>query len=77
MYAVELATGIWIAPWSGDPGRTLISFNAKTYKTKRGAKIALGLSRRYRPFINAKIVPADLDGKVTILRNGGRVNENK
>ena len=30
----------WIAPWKGDPGRTLVYANAKRYKTERGAKIA-------------------------------------
>ena len=32
--------GWYIAPWEGDPGRTIIKENAKKYKTKRGAKIA-------------------------------------
>jgi hypothetical protein len=28
----------WIAPWEGDPGRTLVRDNAKEFKTEEQAK---------------------------------------
>jgi len=54
---VELEPGCWIAPWSGDPGRTTVKRKARVYKSWRGARIALGLARKYRPFKNAAIRP--------------------
>lgn len=40
--------GWWIADINGDPGRTLLLENAKTYKTLHGAKVAKGYySKRY------------------------------
>lgn len=59
MFIVELQTGMWIAPWSGDPGRTLVKKTAQKYKTERGAKIALKCARRYSPFKDAKIEQVD------------------
>ena len=54
-YVVELQEGCWLLPGGGDPGRTLVFESAKRYNTEKGAKIALGIARRYRPFLNAKI----------------------
>ena len=59
MYIVELHEGCWLAPWTGDPGRTLVLKTAKLYLTKRGAKIALGLARRFRKFSYARVMPAN------------------
>ena len=61
MYIVELDKNVWLAAWSGDPGRTLCLENVKTYKTLRGAKIALGMARKYRPFKNAECIRISLD----------------
>ena len=55
-YIVELSPGCWLGPWPGDPGRTLVERTANRYATKRGASIALGMARKFRPFLNAKIV---------------------
>lgn len=43
----------WIAPWDGDPGRTLERNSAKTFRTKKGAeKIAKKIIKEnpYRKF---------------------------
>jgi len=55
MYIVELEKGVWIAPWEGDPGRTLEIENAKQYKQRNWAKRGLKMAREYRPFKKAKI----------------------
>ena len=55
-FIVEISKNCWLASWAGDPGRTCVMSSAKVYKTDRGAKIALGIARRYRPCKNAKIV---------------------
>ena len=47
MFIIELDPDCWIAPWSGDPGRTLVKESAKKYKTKKGAAIYLGMVKKY------------------------------
>lgn len=59
MYIVKLNPKCWLAPWSGDPGRTCVKKNARRYKTLRGARIALGLARQYRPFEGANICDSE------------------
>ena len=53
---VELEPGVWLAPWKGDPGRTLDVATAKVFKTGASARRALEQARRYRPFKNARVV---------------------
>jgi hypothetical protein len=55
-YALELEIGLYLAPWPGDPGRTLIRKDAKTFRTLWGAERALKDARTYRPFPNAMII---------------------
>ena len=55
-FVVEISKDCWLARWTGDPGRTCVLKSAKVYKSKQGAKIALGIARRYRQLPNAKIV---------------------
>ena len=59
-YVVELQPQVqmWLASWGGDPGRTCVLKSAKRYKSERGAKIALGIARRFSPFRDAKIYQA-------------------
>jgi len=57
MFIVELEGNVWLAPWSGDPGRTIVVDHARKYDTKRGAKIALGVARKYRKFKEARVIP--------------------
>ena len=54
-FIIELEKGVWLAPWQGDPGRTLNIKNAKQYKRKNMARHGLKMARKYRPFANAKI----------------------
>lgn len=49
-YIVLLERGCWLAPWSGDPGRTCVERNAKRYKTIVKAAEALEKARAWRPF---------------------------
>ncbi len=53
MWIIELEEGVWIAPWDGDPGRTLVQNNAQRFPSERGARQALRYARQYRPFVNA------------------------
>jgi len=46
MYIVEIDDGVWLAPWVGDPGRTLVKESARKYSTLHGAKTALGIAIR-------------------------------
>lgn len=61
-YIVELYGGTqFLAPWSGDPGRTCIRESAKRYKSKHAAKCALAYAKRvnkHRDFSEAKVVEA-------------------
>lgn len=56
-YIVELEPGVYIAPWHGDPGRTLKVDSAAKFNTPRLAKVVLRQARLYRPFENAEIIP--------------------
>lgn len=57
MFLVELEAGVYLAPWRGDPGRTLVRGNAKKFKTEVAAKRALTLVRKnsLRQFTTARI----------------------
>ena len=56
MYAIELEKGVYIAPWTGDPPRTLVLDNAKTYKTKSEAYKDIAKALKYRNFKSLKII---------------------
>lgn len=56
MYIVELEKRVWLAPWDGDPGRTLVKENAKTFNCEKDAYKALELACKYRNFDNSKIM---------------------
>lgn len=55
-WSVEIEPGVWLAPWSGDPGRTLVAGHARLYATEREAMAGLAAARRYRPFKAARVV---------------------
>ncbi|MGB3150996.1 MAG: hypothetical protein WBB27_10060 [Maribacter sp.] len=59
-YIIELERGCYSAPWSGDPGRTTLKCNAKFFG-KKGAIARLAHDRKFRPFINAKIIKVQGD----------------
>lgn len=54
-WIVVLEDGVYLAPWGGDPGRTLNRKLALKYSAKQDAELALSLARQYRPFKNARI----------------------
>ena len=56
MFIVELQKDCWIAPWDGDPGRTIVKENAKKFKTEIQAKFALEVCRTYRSFKDARVL---------------------
>ena len=59
MWIVELEKGCWLAPWTGDPGRTLVRESAKRYKTEHAARCAMSRARRmfqYRDLEMARVV---------------------
>lgn len=48
-YVVELEKGVWLAPFDGDPGRTLDIKNAKTFEYKMKAQKALLKAKKDYP----------------------------
>lgn len=56
---VELETGIYLAYWDGDPGRTLKKQNARRFTSNQAALKALDAARRSsgRAFVRATVVP--------------------
>ena len=59
MYVVELQEGCWLAPWNGDPGRTLVLESAKKFNFILEAEKALEKAKKnnpFRSFTNARIV---------------------
>ena len=57
-YIVQIEEGIYLAPWSGDPGRTCRETSAKQYKDIAAATYALARARKYNEFLGAIIEPA-------------------
>ena len=55
-WIVELQPQVrmWLAPWTGDPGRTCVEASAKPFGTLAAAKAALTRARRYSPFKSAR-----------------------
>lgn len=44
MWIVEIDEGCWLAPWDGDPGRTLVKESAQRFTSEHGARTALGIA---------------------------------
>ena len=55
-HIVQLESSVWLAPWKGDPGRTLVQTSAKTFATRAAATRALARARKFRPFPAAQVV---------------------
>jgi NTP pyrophosphatase (non-canonical NTP hydrolase) len=58
-YIVKLEEGCWLAPWSGDPGRTCVEKNAMRYRMSDKAARALKRARMFSPFADASIIEID------------------
>ncbi len=58
--ALEFITGsipsVYIAPWAGDPGRTCIEKSAKRFDSISSATFSLAHARKYRKFLDAKVI---------------------
>jgi hypothetical protein len=57
MFIVELETGVYIAHWDGDPGRTLVKTSARRFRNKSSAWKAVEQAQEYRDFPNASVQP--------------------
>lgn len=55
MFVIELEPGVWYCSWWLT--RTLLIKHASQYKTRHGAKVALGILRKRTgmPWLNAQI----------------------
>ena len=56
-YVVKLEEGVWLAPWEGDPGRTLKIENAAKYYVRENAEKALSDALKYRSFSDPEVIP--------------------
>ena len=52
-WVVQIEPGVWLSPWQGDPGRTLVLENAKRFKSAHAGECALRQARRWRAFAGA------------------------
>lgn len=51
-YIVEFENGgspFWLAPWDGDPGRTVLKENARVFSNREGAEKALKAAKKQYP----------------------------
>ena len=55
-FIVEIEDNCWLAPWSGDPGRTVVEQHAQRFATEHAALMAMVAARTFRPFPSARIV---------------------
>lgn len=53
---VKLEDNVWLAPWKGDPGRTIVEDNAQEFMSRSSAKRALKKAQELRPFENAELI---------------------
>lgn len=60
-WVVQIEPGVWLAPWRGDPGRTLVLENAKRFKSAHAGECALRTARRWRPFKGAFVYQPNND----------------
>lgn len=63
-WIVELQPGCWLAPWDGDPGRTLVKDSAEIFPTKKAAEDALDRASDFREWAAPALMP------VRTLQNG-------
>ncbi len=57
MFIVELEKGVYLAPWYGDPGRTLVRERAREYPTRNLAGKGIDFARKFREFDEARVIP--------------------
>lgn len=54
-WVVELEYGCWLAPWYGDPGRTVVLAHARVFTSERLAARAMSIARQFSPFKTAVV----------------------
>lgn len=59
IWIVELETDVWLAPWDGDPGRTLVRTAAKAFGSLGAARAGIASARKHRTFAGAYAVRDD------------------
>lgn len=55
-FIVELEPGVYLAPWRGDPGRTLVKDSAKVFPGQPAAYRALARVFEIRAFSNPRVL---------------------
>jgi len=56
---VDGAFPSYIAPWSGDPGKTTVLSHARKYDTRHGANISMGMAKRYYPHRSYSVIEVE------------------
>jgi len=68
-WVVEIRPGCWLAPWHGDPGRTLVRTSARVFKTQCGAFRAIAHASKFRDMSRAMLEPQRMKPN-TAIRHG-------
>ena len=73
LYIVKLQDGVWLAPWKGDPGRTLKMASAKKFTSLASAHRAIAKALQFRSFKNPTVEAynAELSRRVAVGSNAG------
>lgn len=61
-YVIQLEPGVWVAPWDGDPGRTLVKENAYRFRSRAAANRAIKSYQDsgYKVPAAVCVIPADV-----------------
>ena len=59
-YIVELQPKCWLAPWSGDPGRTTVINKARKFKKKSSAYRSLANVLDKKDFKDPKVLSVEI-----------------
>ena len=58
-YIVQIGKDCWLAPWEGDPGRTLVKDSARRFSSITSANRAITEARKVRPASRYTIVSVE------------------
>ena len=54
-YVVRIGENCWLAPWQGDPGRTIVKENARVFCSRQAADKAIKAAHKFRPLLLTSI----------------------
>ena len=54
-YTVRIGENCWLAPWHGDPGRTIVKENARVFCSRQAADKAIKAAYKFRPLLLTSI----------------------